>query len=134
MRKIGRLLASLGMVALATILFDGIFFAAALRKIFTDKLSAHDGCTVHSFLSNPAIATERLDDRLGSIKTPTLVIWGKQDKLVPLSSGERYAAGIAGAKLVTFEKCGHVPPVEKTEEFVGTVTAFLGRATAVPAH
>jgi triacylglycerol lipase len=97
-----------------------------LRKIFTDKLAFQDGYTVRSIMSNPALATERLDERLGSIKTPTLVAWGKQDKLVPLASGERYAAGIPGAKLVTFDKCGHVPPIEKTDEFVAAVTAFLG--------
>ena len=102
----------------------------ALRKIFTDKLSVHDGYTVRSILANPALDSERLDDRLGSIKTPTLVTWGKQDKLVPISSGERYAAGIAGAKLVSFDKCGHVPPIEKTEEFVAAVTAFLGGGAA----
>ena len=102
----------------------------ALRKIFTDKLSVHDGYTVRSLLSNLALGTERLDDKLGSIKTPTLVTWGKQDKLVPIASGERYAAGIAGAKLVSFDKCGHVPPIEKTEEFVAAVTAFLGGGTA----
>jgi len=106
----------------------------ALRKIFTDKLAIHDGYTVRSLLSNPGLAAERLDDRLGSIKTPTLVTWGKQDKLVPPSSGERYAAGIAGAKLVTFDKCGHVPPIEKTEEFVAAVTAFLGGGAGATAH
>ena len=102
----------------------------ALRKIFTDKLSVHDSYTVRSFLANPMIATERLDDRLGKIKTPTLVVWGKQDKLIPMAMGERFAAGIAGAKLVSFDKCGHVPPVEKTEQFVTAVTAFLGGGTA----
>jgi triacylglycerol lipase len=101
----------------------------ALRKIFTDKLSVHDSYTVRSFLGNPMIATERLDDRLGKIKTPTLVVWGRQDKLIPMAMGERYAAGIAGAKLVSFDKCGHVPPIEKTEEFVAAVTAFLGGGT-----
>lgn len=106
----------------------------ALRKIFTDKLAVHDGYTVKSILSNPAVLAERLDDRLTSIKTPTLVTWGKQDKLVPLSSGERYAAGIAGAKLVTFDKCGHVPAIEKTEEFVAAVTAFLGGGATASAH
>jgi len=106
----------------------------ALRKIFTDKLAVHDGYTVRSILSNPAVLAERLDDRLTSIKTPTLVTWGKQDKLVPLSSGERYAAGIAGAKLVTFDKCGHVPAIEKTEEFVAAVTAFLGGGATASAH
>ncbi len=102
----------------------------ALRKMFTDKLAVKDGYTVRSLLGNPAIGTERLDERLGSIKVPTLVAWGKQDKLLPIVSGERYAAGIAGAKLVSFDKCGHVPPIEKTEEFLAAVTGFLGSGTA----
>ncbi len=102
----------------------------ALRKIFTDKLAAHDGYTVRSLLGNPALGTERLDDRLASIKVPTLVAWGKQDKLLPIVSGERYAGGIAGAKLVSFEKCGHVPPIEKTEEFLAAAMAFLGGGAA----
>ena len=97
----------------------------ALRKIFTDKLSVHDGYTVRSLLASAAAGTERLDDRMAKIKTPTLVVWGKQDKLLPIASGERYAAGIAGAKLVSFDKCGHVPPIEKTDEFVAAVSAFL---------
>jgi pimeloyl-ACP methyl ester carboxylesterase len=100
----------------------------ALRKIFTDKLSVHDGYTVRSLLANPLLATERLDERIAKIKMPTLVVWGKQDKLLPMAMGERYAAGIAGAKLVSFDKCGHVPPIEKTDEFVAAVTTFLGGA------
>ncbi len=105
----------------------------ALRKIFTDKLAVKDGYTVRSILNNPSRETQRLDGRLGSIKVPTLVVWGKQDKLLPIASGERYAAGIAGAKLVSFEKCGHVPPMEKTEEFLAAVMAFLGSG-ATAAH
>ncbi|OLC64235.1 hypothetical protein AUH73_00505 [archaeon 13_1_40CM_4_53_4] len=97
-----------------------------LRKIFTDKLAAKDGYTVRSILSNPGLGAERLDGRLANVKVPTLVVWGKQDKLLPISSGERYAAGITGAKLVSFDKCGHVPAVEKTAEFLAAVTAFLG--------
>ena len=102
----------------------------ALRKIFTDKLAVHDGYTVRSILGNPGLGAERLDERLASIKVPTLVTWGKQDKLLPIASGERYAAGIPGAKLVSFDKCGHVPAVEKTEEFLAAVTSFLGGAAA----
>ena len=105
----------------------------ALRKIFTDELAVKDGYTGRSILSNPANGTEKFDNRLASIKVPTLVTWGKQDKSLPIGSGERYVAGIAGAKLVSFEKCGHVPPIEKTEEFLGAVTAFLG-GVAATAH
>jgi pimeloyl-ACP methyl ester carboxylesterase len=105
----------------------------ALRKIFTDKLAVKDSYTVRSFLGNPTREKERLDERLASIKVPTLVVWGKQDKLLPIASGERYAAGIAGAKMVSFDKCGHVPAVEKTEEFLAAVMPFLGGG-AGPAH
>lgn len=102
----------------------------ALRKIFTDKLAVKDSYTVRSFLGNPTRDKERLDDKLASIKAPTLVVWGKQDKLLPITSGERYAAGITGAKMVSFDKCGHVPPIEKTEEFLTAVTGFLGSGAA----
>ena len=101
-----------------------------LQQIFADKLAKHDGYTVHSILSNPALASERLDSEVAQIKVPTLVVWGKQDALLPISSGERYAAGIPGARLVSFDQCGHVPPVEKTAEFVTALTTFLD----APAH
>lgn len=103
-----------------------------VRQTFTDKLSRHDGYTVRRILTNPSLASERLDSRLAEIKVPTLVVWGKQDELLPISSGERYAAGIAGAKLVSFDQCGHVPPVEKTTEFLSAVEAFMNQASATP--
>lgn len=96
-----------------------------LHQIFADKLAKHDGYTVRSILGNPALGSERLDSKLAQIKVPTLVVWGKQDALLPIFSGERYAAGIPGARLVSFDQCGHVPPVEKTAEFVTAVTTFL---------
>ena len=98
----------------------------ALRKVFADKLATHDSYTVHSLVNNPALASERLDNQLVNIKVPTLVVWGKQDNLLPIAAGERYAAGIPGAKLVSFDKCGHVPSTEKTEEFLAAVNGFLG--------
>jgi pimeloyl-ACP methyl ester carboxylesterase len=104
----------------------------ALQKSFADKLAKHDGYTVRAILSNPSLASERLDDRLAQIRVPTLVVWGKQDTLLPITSGERYAAGIAGAKLVSFDQCGHVPPVEKTAQFVPAVEAFLDGVAATP--
>jgi pimeloyl-ACP methyl ester carboxylesterase len=101
-----------------------------LQKIFADKLAKHDSYTVHSILTNPTLQAERLDDRLADIHVPTLVVWGKEDALLPIASGERYAAGIPGAKLVSFDRCGHVPPVEKTAEFVSAVEGFLNQASA----
>jgi pimeloyl-ACP methyl ester carboxylesterase len=103
-----------------------------LQKSFADKLAKRDAFTVHAILNNPGLASERLDDRLAQIRVPTLVVWGKEDTLLPISSGERYTAGIAGAKLVSFEKCGHVPPLEKTAEFLPAVEAFIDGTAATP--
>jgi pimeloyl-ACP methyl ester carboxylesterase len=90
-----------------------------------ERISANISYTVRSILSNPALAEERLDGRLGGIHVPTLVVWGKQAELLPIASGERYSKEIAGAKFVSFDKCGHVPPMEKSAEFVGAVEDFL---------
>jgi pimeloyl-ACP methyl ester carboxylesterase len=96
-----------------------------LRQSFAHRLAANDGYTIHSFVTNPAVASEFLDDKLSQIHVPTLVIWGKQDQLIPFSSGQKYAAGIPGARLVAFDKCGHIPKAEKTADFVAAVSAFL---------
>ena len=116
-----------GMRALLEVIFyDKTWLTDDLvRQIFADKLAKNDGYTVRSILSNPALGSERMDEKLTNIHVPTLVLWGKEDALLPVSSGERYAAGIAGAKLVTFDQCGHVPPMEKAVEFVAEATKFL---------
>jgi pimeloyl-ACP methyl ester carboxylesterase len=59
------------------------------------------------------------------IGLPTLLIWGRQDPVVPLSTGELYHQKIAGSRLVVLEKCGHMPEVEQTEDFVREVRNFL---------
>ena len=96
-----------------------------VKRDLAERIHANISYTVRSILSNPALALERLDGKLGDIHVPTLVVWGKQDELLPMASGERYSKDIAGAQFVSFDKCGHVPPVEKTAEFVAAVEEFL---------
>jgi pimeloyl-ACP methyl ester carboxylesterase len=95
-----------------------------VKKDLADRIHSNISYTVHSILSNPALASERLDGKLGGIHVPTLVVWGKQDALLPIASGERYSKEIAGAKFVVVDQCGHVPPLEKTAEFVAAVEDF----------
>ena len=105
-----------------------------VKKDLAERIAANISYTVRSILGNPGLAAERLDGRLGNIHVPTLVLWGKQDALLPIASGERYAKEIPGAKLVSFDKCGHVPPIEKTAEFLSAVTEFLGGNAATAAY
>jgi pimeloyl-ACP methyl ester carboxylesterase len=76
---------------------------------------------------NPYMHDPRLAERLYRVKAPTLVVWGDDDKLVPLAHGENWVKGIRGAKLVTIPQCGHAPPFEKPEETARTVLDFLTR-------
>ncbi len=63
--------------------------------------------------------------RLSEIRTPTLIIHGREDRRVPLQRAEELHRGISGSKLVVLEDCGHWPHVEKRTEFVGAVKEFL---------
>ena len=57
---------------------------------------------------------------------PTLIVWGQQDAIVPVSAAEAYQAAIPGSQLAVFDHCGHHPEMEQTEAFVQAVQAFLG--------
>lgn len=72
----------------------------------------------------PAILNPLLEN-LGRIRAPTLIIWGKHDRILPLRHAYRAKAEIPGATLHVFEKCGHMPNFEYPEKFNDLVTAFL---------
>lgn len=61
---------------------------------------------------------------LGGIKAPTLVVWGKQDRIVPLSSGQRYESLIHGSRLEVVDECGHFVELEKPRELAELVTSL----------
>ena len=56
---------------------------------------------------------------------PTLVVWGREDRIVPLECGELYRKAIAGARLEVIERCGHFPHLEKPAEFGRALAGFL---------
>jgi pimeloyl-ACP methyl ester carboxylesterase len=56
---------------------------------------------------------------------PTLIVWGKQDRIVPISAAEVYKKSIPGSELVVFDNCGHRPEIEKQAEFSQHLQRFL---------
>jgi pimeloyl-ACP methyl ester carboxylesterase len=56
---------------------------------------------------------------------PTLLIWGAEDKIVPIDAGHIYNKSIAGSELAALEGCGHRPEIEKSQEFIDRVQTFL---------
>lgn len=65
--------------------------------------------------------------RLSGITAPTLVMWGAEDALLPVTDGSQFALLIPWAELRIYPKLGHVPMLEDPETFVADLLRFLGR-------
>ncbi len=75
----------------------------------------------------PYMHNPKLLYRLRRVRLPTLIVWGREDRLVPLPHGEKYREAISGAELKVLDRCGHAPQLERPAEFVALVEEFLLR-------
>jgi len=81
----------------------------------------------YAFLSSLKGSSDaaRLANRLKSIKAKTLVIWGKEDRLIPVKYCEPFLTKMDNCRLLIIEKCGHRPHAEKPDLFNRVVIDFL---------
>ena len=100
----------------------------AVDAFLASRVTAGDGYTIQRFIDSITHGEDVLDGKLGAIKHPTLIIWGREDGLTQLVMGQRFNKEIAGSQLFTIEKCGHVPQLEKPAEFNTALLKFLGAA------
>jgi len=66
----------------------------------------------------------RIEEDAHLINQPTLIIWGEEDSVIPIHNGETLYNSILNSRFVVLKNCGHVPPEEKPELFVGLVSSF----------
>jgi pimeloyl-ACP methyl ester carboxylesterase len=64
-------------------------------------------------------------DRLGSIRRPALLVWGKHDSITPAFVGEKFHELLVDSRLHIIDKCGHAPMMEHSEEFNRLLKEFL---------
>jgi pimeloyl-ACP methyl ester carboxylesterase len=73
-----------------------------------------------------ALIGYQIRDRLPQIEIPVLLVWGRNDILVPVEDAERYEELIGpNARKVIFEDTGHVPMIERPSRFNALVAEFL---------
>jgi len=65
------------------------------------------------------------------IKTPSLVIWGSDDTIVPVANGDRLAREL-GVPFVLINGAGHVPYLQQPDKVADRVLSFLGSPTQEP--
>lgn len=68
-----------------------------------------------------------VENRLGSISQPVLILAGRHDRTCSVEAAEFVAEKVPNAKLVVFEKSAHMTFVEENQRYVSTVRAFLER-------
>ena len=95
-----------------------------LRRDFMNQVAAHAWITQRIFGS---ILTYQdvLDGKLQQVKAPTLIIWGKQENLIPMSVGEKMNHEIPGSSLVVCTDSGHLAMFECWNQLKPEVTKFL---------
>ncbi|HXT22215.1 MAG TPA: alpha/beta fold hydrolase, partial [Thermoanaerobaculia bacterium] len=71
-------------------------------------------------LPEPEVALE-------NVQAPTLVVWGREDRLIPLPRAEAYVPQIPDARLVVLDGCGHMALEECPERLLAEVLPFLDR-------
>jgi pimeloyl-ACP methyl ester carboxylesterase len=67
----------------------------------------------------------QLANRVGELTQPTLIMWGEQDRLIPISVGHRFNQEIPNSQFITFKGLGHVPQEEDPQVTVDAAEKFL---------
>jgi pimeloyl-ACP methyl ester carboxylesterase len=109
--------------------------AKANHDLITDErvegilrpLSAADAH--HSLLATSrAWSAKRIEQDAHLIEQPTLIVWGEDDKVIPVDDGYTLHKSILNSRLVILKDCGHVPQEEKSDTFVELVSEFCNSA------
>src|ERR687891_981063 len=74
----------------------------------------------------PYMYDPTLERFLPRVTNPTLIVWGREDRIVPVVCGEQYRRVLPNASLTVLERCGHLAPIEQPNAFARLVVDFLG--------
>ena len=112
---------------MSVFVFDASSLTEELYQARLDNMLArrdHLENFVKSLAANPKQFPDQ-GPRLGEIAAPTLVIWGRDDRFVPMDTGLRLIAGMQNAELHVFNRCGHWAQWEHADKFNRMVVDFL---------
>lgn len=67
------------------------------------------------------------------IRTPTLLIWGRDDRILPVAQAEELASSLPDARLVVLDGVGHCPMFERPDEFNRALRRFAAEIASTTA-
>jgi pimeloyl-ACP methyl ester carboxylesterase len=74
---------------------------------------------------NPYLHNPRLPARLHRVRVPALVMWGEEDRVIPVAYAAEYERLLPDARVVRIPACGHSPARERPDEFARALLGFL---------
>jgi pimeloyl-ACP methyl ester carboxylesterase len=109
---------------------DEAAFTRVYGDVSTDQLEAWDIAREMVFRTawKPYMYSQTLPHLLGGVRTPSLIIWGDNDQIVPISAGHVYTKALRNATMTTIADCGHFAEMEKPAEVAKHVNDFINAA------
>jgi pimeloyl-ACP methyl ester carboxylesterase len=106
---------------------DEAAFTRVYGDVSVDQLEAWDVAREMSFRVawKPYMYSQTLPHLLGGVKTPALVVWGDDDRIVPISAGKAYVQALHNATMTTVAGCGHFAEMEKPDELAKLTSDFI---------
>jgi len=75
----------------------------------------------------PYMYNRAMANLVSEVTVPALVVWGREDGVVPLECGQVWADALPNAKLRILDQCGHAVDLEKPQDLAKEVLAFAGK-------
>ena len=104
------------------------------RKIKEEQVAAYAGPLRDPGARNAVLQTVRqcippdadeLVTKFKNISVPTLILWGRHDKVIPLKAGELLNQALRNSVLEIVEQCGHIPQEEQPQKTIARISEFL---------
>src|SRR5215813_6943026 len=114
-----------------SVVVDGLNSAIAHKEIITDEMIdrywdfIRMSGTREATITRGRIRDKRIRDEIPKIKTPTLILWGEDDRTIPVEAAYSFHTAIAGSKLIVYPNTGHIPQEEVADQSAADLRAFL---------
>lgn len=94
------------------------------RYVSLTRAPGHRAALLEIFANNDD-RPEATTELLSAISMPSLILWGRDDNLVPVSHAQKFADAIPGAQLSIYENVGHLPQEEAAEASISDLRSFM---------
>jgi len=89
------------------------------------RLSQKNAWVIQRALASMLTGKDATDNQLPTLKMPVLLVWGAEDKITPLTQGEKMHALVPQSQLLAIPACGHLAPGQCTAQIGPKAVDFL---------